>query len=131
MRYIGAFECCDTISMYLSNSAIPACYLLTLKHPLRTITNALDLFVSLLHHLLHLLLRLLQVVRQHIAIQLKFPQLLVVFLTPLLYQLVCSLRSFDGRLDGCATRFSRWRWERYLDGEWVRRFGRERRERVR
>jgi len=110
--------------------AIP-CYLLTLKHPLRTITDTLNLLVSLLHHFFHLLLRLLKVIRQHIAVQLELSQLLVVFLASLLYQLVCSLRSFHGRLDGCATRFSRWRWERDLDSEWVRGFGCEGRERVR
>jgi len=72
-------------SRFLSNIICHFIYLLTFKHPFRTITDALDLLMPLLDHLLHLLLRLLKVIWKHIAIQLKLPQLLVVFLTPLLY----------------------------------------------
>ena len=89
--------------MYLSNSVIPACYLLTLKHPLRAVTDALNLFVSVLHHLFHLLLRLLKIIWQHGAVELKVPQPLVVVLSLLLYIFVCALRGFNGFRHGHAT----------------------------
>jgi hypothetical protein len=76
--------------------------------------------VSLLDHVLHALLCLLQVIRQHVFVQLKLAQALVVFLTRSLYPFICALRRLDGRLDGGATGLARWRRQRDLNCEGVR-----------
>jgi hypothetical protein len=105
--------------------------LLTLEHSLRPIRNPLDLGMPLLNYLLHALLRLLQIIGQHFAIQLVLPQHLVVLLPRYLYHLVCTLRSLYRGIDSCAARLACWRWERDLDCERVGRFGRERCEGMR
>lgn len=69
--------------------------LLAFKDPFGAVTNALDLGVTLLDHLFHELFCLLQVIRQHLAVDFVLSQFLVVLLPRLLYELVCTLRSLN------------------------------------
>jgi hypothetical protein len=104
---------------------------LLLQHLLCAVTNPLHLGVSPLHHVLHALLCLLQIVREHVFVQLKFAQPLVVVLTRSLYQLICTFRRLDGGFNGGAAGLARWRGERDLDCERLRRLGRKGGEGVR
>jgi hypothetical protein len=83
-----------------------------------------------LDHILHALLCLLQIIGQHIAVQLVLPQALIVFLAGGLDPLIRSLRRFDRRVHSRAPRLARRRRQRDLDGQRVRGVGGEGREGV-
>lgn len=77
--------------------------LLTFQDLLRTIAYPLDLRMALLDDILHAHLRLLQIIWQHIPIQLEFPQPLVMLLPRYLDLLVCLLCCLDRRVNRGAT----------------------------
>lgn len=86
--------------------------------------------MPLLNHLLHRLLRLLDIIRPHLPVSLVLPDQLVVLLSCSLDARVCLLGRLPRILDGLAAGVACWGRERDLDGEGVGLLGRERGEGV-